>query len=195
MGCLGLAIASNLAELHGGKVSVASDGLGKGAEFTLFLPLTNSHTAGSVFPDNITSFSNGKSLSKPDSITLKDIRVLIVEDDPDAAEMLRHALRGVGAQTRNAFSVAEAIGTLGEWVPNVVLSDITMPDEDGYALIKQIRGMQTLELANVPAIALTAMARSEDGDRAISSGFHLHIPKPVDIDELTKAIAGLLYPQ
>ncbi len=190
---LGLAIVSNLAELHGGTVSVASDGLGQGSEFTLRLPLTKSNASESVIAEDIAG-SNGKPSSKPDSISLKDIRVLIVEDDPDAAEMLRYALGAVGAQTRNAYSVAEAINSLGEWVPNVVLSDITMPDEDGYSLIKRIRGMQTPELADIPAIALTAMARSEDGDRAISSGFHLHIPKPVDIDELTKAITTLLDP-
>lgn len=189
---LGLAIVSNLAELHGGTVSVASEGLGLGSEFTLRLPVSKSAPQDRPIVEDVASFASGASSSIPEGSTLKDIRVLIVEDDPDAAEMLRYALEGVGAQTRNAYSAAEAISSLSEWVPKVILSDITMPDEDGYSLIRRIRGMHESKLADIPAIALTAMARSEDGDRAISSGFQLHIPKPVDIDELTKAITVLL---
>lgn len=188
---LGLAIVRNLAELHGGTVSVSSDGLGQGSVFTLNLPLIKSDTSEPVLAANIPDVSKGEP-SKPNVASLKDIRVLIVEDDPDAAEMLRFALRGVGAETRNAYSVAEAMLALNNWAPNIVLSDITMPGEDGYSLIKRIREMQTSEVADIPAIALTAMARSEDGERAIASGFHLHMPKPIDIDELTKAIEGLI---
>ncbi|MEO5857892.1 MAG: ATP-binding protein [Pyrinomonadaceae bacterium] len=188
---LGLAIVSNLAVLHGGSVSVTSEGSGKGSEFTLHLPLTEAvlddifqHSGGEV---NVITVD-----PKPDTVPLEDVRILIVEDDPDAAEMLHYALRGVGAETRNAYSVSEAMDSLAKWLPNVVLSDITMPDEDGYSLIKRIREMETTEISDLPAIALTAMARSEDGDRAISSGFQMHMAKPVDIDELTKAIESLV---
>lgn len=192
---LGLAIVSNLAELHGGSVSVASEGLGKGSEFTLHLPLNKSDVKDVkdlVFSENGATAPVGPLTAKSHHVSLEAVRVLIVEDDPDAAEMLQYALRGAGAQTRNAYSVAEAIGFLSEWVPNIVLSDITMPDEDGYSLIKRIRSMQPKEIAGLPAIALTAMARSEDGDRALSAGFHMHMPKPIDIDELTKAIESLV---
>ena len=189
---LGLAIVSNLAELHGGSVSVASEGLGKGSDFTVFLPLAKTDVSDDLIVSENTNHAEHRVGQSADRAPLEDIRVLIVEDDADAAEMLRYALRGVGAQTRNAYSVAEAIDSLGDWTPNVVLSDITMPDEDGYSFIRRIREMKSVELAEIPAIALTAMARSEDGDRALSSGFHLHMPKPVDIDELTRAIGSLL---
>jgi len=190
---LGLAIVSNLAELHGGSVSVTSEGLGKGSEFTLSLPRTRSDLSVALSAND--TDNSGELISEkasPNNSPLVDVRILIVEDDADAAEMLRFALRGVGAETRNAYSVTEAIESLSDWVPSVVLSDITMPDEDGYSLIKRIRGMRPAEVADVPAIALTAMARSEDGDRALSSGFHLHMPKPINIDELTRAISSLL---
>ena len=189
---LGLAIVGNLAELHGGSVSVASEGLGKGSEFTLRLPLTMAGQTDQELQDHVGEADGDRVPEPVDTTPLGDVRVLIVEDDPDAAEMLQYALRGVGAQTRNAYSVAEAIDSLADWVPNIVLSDITMPDEDGYSLIKRMRAMQESEIAELPAIALTAMARSEDGDRALASGFHLHMPKPVDIDELTRAISNLV---
>ena len=190
---LGLAIVGNLAELHGGSVSVASEGLGKGSEFTLRLPLTMAGQTDQEPHDHVEEADGDRVPLPVDTTPLGDVRVLIVEDDPDAAEMLQYALRGVGAQTRNAYSVAEAIDSLDDWVPNIVLSDITMPDEDGYSLIKRMRAMHKSEIAELPAIALTAMARSEDGDRALASGFHLHMPKPVDIDELTRAISSLVH--
>ena len=89
-------------------------------------------------------------------------------------------------------AVAEAFECLSEWVPNAVLSDITMPEEDGYSLIKRLRRLPEPEISSLPAIALTAMARPEDGDRAISSGFQLHMTKPVDLEELARGIAGLV---
>lgn len=192
---LGLAIVRNLAELHGGRVTAASEGLGKGAEFTLFLPLAARIDASPSIAGSESAVEEeeiGQTESASRSVPLEDVRILIVEDDADAAEMLRYALRGVGAETRNAYSVSEAIESLSEWPPSIVLSDITMPDEDGYSLIRRIRSMQLPEISGVPAIALTAMARSEDGERALSSGFHMHMPKPVDIDELTRAISSLV---
>jgi CheY-like chemotaxis protein len=127
----------------------------------------------------------------PDQVPLKDIRVLIVDDDPDAAEMLSFALSEAGAEARMANSVDEAFSCLSEWVPNMLLSDITMPGEDGYSFIKRLRSRDDTNISGIPAIALTAMARPQDGDRALSSGFQMHMPKPVDLDELTRWIANL----
>ena len=189
---LGLAIVNNLTELHGGTVSVASEGFGKGAEFTVTLPIIRSESSNEPASETGDASIEFQTPKLVESSPLENVRVLIVEDDPDAAEMLRYALRGAGADTRNVYSVSEAMDTLSDWEPSVVLSDITMPDEDGYSLIKRIRAMRSVEMAHVPAIALTAMARSEDGERALSSGFHMHMSKPVDIDELTKAISSLL---
>ena len=188
---LGLAIVSNLAELHGGNVAVRSEGVGKGAEFTITLPLTDNRKFPNVEPD-VEAVSFGITASTYATDLLKDIRVLIVEDDADAGQMLSFALRSAGAETRTSRSVSEAFDSLTSWIPDAVLSDINMPGEDGYSLIDRLRKTPQPEISTIPAIALTAMARPEDGDRALSSGFQMHIPKPVDIDELTKCISGLV---
>ena len=189
---LGLAIVTNLAELHGGRVEVASEGIGKGAEFTVYLPFTSQDR--DPQPEQMVGGLDGdlQRLVPPPHITLKDVRVLVVEDDPDAAEMLHFALLDAGAEARIAHSVADAFECLSEWVPDALLSDISMPGEDGYSLIKRLRAMPEADISSLPAIALTALARPEDGDRAVNSGFQLHIPKPVDLGELTKAVANLV---
>jgi len=92
---------------------------------------------------------------------------------------------------RTSSSVADAMQSLSEWRPDLLLTDINMPGEDGYSLIRQLRSLAPEQGANIPAIALTAMARTEDSEQALSAGFQMHIPKPVDIEELAEAIAGL----
>ncbi|HVQ57177.1 MAG TPA: response regulator [Pyrinomonadaceae bacterium] len=187
---LGLAIVTNLAELHGGNVTVKSEGLGKGAEFTITLPSTENKRSTIVASEAETSYETTMKTFAKD--TLKDIRILIVEDDVDAGQMLSFALRSAGAETRTSRSVSEAFDSLSDWIPDALLSDINMPGEDGYSFIERLRSTSEPEISAIPAIALTAMARPEDGDRALSSGFQMHIPKPVDIEELTKCISGLV---
>ena len=102
--------------------------------------------------------------------------------------MLKFALNSSGAEVKTSLSVSEAFDCLSEWVPHVLLTDINMPGEDGYALINRLRALEDESRSTLPVIALTAMARPEDGEKAVSSGSELHIPKPVDIEELTKAI-------
>jgi CheY-like chemotaxis protein len=126
-----------------------------------------------------------------DSKELEGVRVLIVDDDLDASHMLRFALQSSGAEVRTSSSVSDALRSLEEWLPSAILTDINMPGEDGYSLIRKLRDLSAQDRASIPAIALTAMARPEDGDRALSAGFQMHIPKPVDIEELTKSIANL----
>src|SRR5436190_1230675 len=188
---LGLAIVTNLAELHGGNVTVKSKGLGKGAEFTITLPLTDSYMSTDVLCQAETA-TRPPSMNAFAADSLKDIRILIVEDDADAGQMLSFALRSAGAETRTSRSVSEAFDSLAEWIPDALLSDINMPGEDGYSFIERLRSIPQPEIATIPAIALTAMARPEDEDRALSSGFQMHIPKPIDIEELTKCISGLV---
>jgi len=188
---LGLAIVRHLAELHGGSVSVASDGIGTGSTFTIALPVTL--TAGSSEPV-AEHKSNG---TKPDGGPVKKldgIRVLIVDDDADAAGMLQFALGAAGAEVRTSSSVPDAFISLAEWLPDVLLADINMPGEDGYSLIRHLRSREPGNGANIPAIALTAMARPEDSERALSSGFQLHIAKPVDIEDLSGAVRSLVRP-
>jgi len=187
---LGLAIVTNLAERHGGRATVASEGLGKGASFTIALPLTVAETG--ITTENNPAKANGKPNPDNGSNQLEGIRLLIVDDDVDTSTMLSFALQSSGAEIRTSSSVSDALDSIGHWQPNALLTDINMPGEDGYSLIKRLRNMPSEKSASIPAIALTAMARPEDGDLALASGFQMHIPKPVDIEELTRAIATLV---
>lgn len=185
---LGLAIVRHLAELHGGSVEAFSEGKGKGATFTIKLPLTIIQTLPSelTHKEELTSELPGNS-----AIDLEAVRVMIVDDDTDTCEMLNFALNQRGAVTQTSHSVEEALNAIGQWQPDILLTDINMPGEDGYNLIGKIRALTQSETANIPVIALTAMARPEDSEKAILSGFQLHLAKPVDIQELTKAIIHL----
>lgn len=190
---LGLAIVTSLAELHGGRVTVASEGLGKGAEFTIFMPRTAIQAERETAPISIATMGGptAETVSQGGS-PLDSVRVLIVEDDLDAAEMLSEALQAAGAETRASHSVSDAFAALSEWVPNAVVSDISMPGEDGYSFIRRLRDLVEPDISTLPAIALTAMARQEDEDRALAYGFNSHMAKPIDIEELTKQIATLV---
>ena len=185
---LGLAIVTNLAHQHGGRARVASEGRGKGAAFTISLPLKR---AGIEMLDEAPPRTVDEPRLSLDSKELEGVRVLIVDDDLDASHMLRFALQSSGAEVRTSSSVSDALRSLEEWLPSAILTDINMPGEDGYSLIRKLRDLSAQDRASIPAIALTAMARPEDGDRALSAGFQMHIPKPVDIEELTKSIANL----
>jgi CheY-like chemotaxis protein len=184
---LGLAIVRHLSELHGGDVSVKSDGPGKGSCFTISMPLNL------IVKENPTQYEDdGLETDGAGQLAkLAGVRVLIVDDDKDACNMLEFALGSSGAEVRTSLSVSQAFDHLSHWSPDVLLTDINMPGEDGYSLINRLRASDNERQASVPAIALTAMARPEDGEKAVSAGFQLHLPKPVDIEELTRAIARL----
>jgi len=186
---LGLAIVRHLAELHGGQVSVTSDGPGKGSVFSITLPITLA-----VVSDGqaVSKSTNGHRLSKPVSLQLKGLRVSIVDDDDDACNLLRFSLEMSGAEVKTSSSVSDAMQSLREWRPDILLTDINMPGEDGYSLIRKVRALKPEQGSDIPAIALTAMARAEDSENALSAGFQIHLPKPVDIDELAEAIASLV---
>jgi signal transduction histidine kinase/DNA-binding response OmpR family regulator len=185
---LGLAIVRHLAELHSGSVSVASEGPGKGATFTLTLPLSLIvETDSNLVQEKL----NGHKHSENSRPKLNGIRILIVDDDPDTCEMLAFALNLRGAETQASKSVSEAFVSMAEWKPDILLTDINMPGEDGYSLINRLRTSTPEKGANIPAIALTALARAEDSEQALSAGFQLHLAKPVDIEKLAEAIANL----
>lgn len=185
---LGLAIVRHLAELHGGTVSVESEGLGCGSTFKILLPLTPRSVAAEPAPGRT---ANGKEPAMSPNRALEGVRVLIVDDDTDASGMLMFALNLSGAEARTTSSVAEALRSLDERLPDVLLADINMPGEDGYSLIRQLRERSADTGGSLPAVALTAMARPEDSERALSSGFDLHIPKPIDIDDLVRSVRSL----
>ena len=184
---LGLAIVRHLAELHGGAVSVTSEGQDKGAVFIVTLPLsliveTPAKTAKEK--------TNGHKQLESSKNGLSGIRVLVVDDDADTCEMLTFALNLLGAEAQATKSVAEAFASIADWKPDVLLTDINMPGEDGYSLIAKLRASNGRD-ANIPAIALTALARPEDSEAALSAGFQLHLSKPVNIEELAEAISNL----
>jgi CheY-like chemotaxis protein/two-component sensor histidine kinase len=190
---VGLSIVRQLIELHGGSVSVASSGEGQGSAFTVILPQaavqtkssTNNHQ--SVHPR-----VNEIYVPFECAPQLKDISVLIVDDEKDARELLTAILEQCGAVVYQAANITEAIQQLEKNNPDILVSDIGMPDKDGFKLIKQVREKENLEKGKrIPAVALTAYARVEDRMRTLSAGFQMHVSKPVEPAELVAVIANL----
>jgi signal transduction histidine kinase len=182
---LGLSIVSHLVELHGGTVSADSAGEGNGATFTVKLPLG----AASASSDGIQPHaSNGTSFEGRGQ--LAGLKVLVVDDDPDTLAMLGMVLRQCGADVRAVLSAAEALAALRESQPDVLISDIGMPGEDGYALIRSVRALEG-PLREIPALALTAYARVEDRLKVLSAGFQMHVPKPIEPEELVAVVSSL----
>ncbi len=185
---LGLAIVRHIVELHGGEVSAESDGLGRGARFRVILParpdVLAEAAAAEPEPRKPAPTSEARA-------TLRGARVLIVDDDEDACELLDRALRDFGAQVSTASSAYSALEALQRNRPHVLVSDIGMPLEDGYALIKKVRALPAHQGGTVPAIALTAYTRPQDRALALAAGFTTHLTKPVNVEELAAAIASL----
>ena len=183
---IGLSIAKHLVELHGGSIVALSDGPGRGATFVVRLPV-------STFVPGQTSDPKVPASQSPTGAVargLEGLRVLVIDDDEDARELLQMLLQQSAIEVRTSDGVGTALAALDEFRPDVVISDLAMPGEDGYALIRRIR-MLTSDLARTPAIALTAYARTEDRSRALVEGFNAHLSKPVDPGELLMTIADL----
>ncbi len=190
---LGLAIVRHLVEMHGGTVKAESAGIGHGATFTIRLPLML--TAEQVdqqkrFTGTRPAFTSTNTNSKPFP-TLRGAQVLLVDDDQDTLHMLRLLLTDHKARVEMASSVAEALSVLQWYKPNVIVSDLSMPGEDGYSLINKLRSAEANLDKPIPAVALTAYARIEDRTRALAAGFNMFVPKPIEPGELLMAIANL----
>jgi signal transduction histidine kinase/CheY-like chemotaxis protein len=182
---LGLAIVKHLVEAHAGTVRAESDGAGRGSTFTVRLPMA---TVTDDAPDGtaVTAIAPADTL-----ISLEGMRVLVVDDDSDNRDMLAASLESHRAIVSTAASVPEALDLLRRERIDVVLTDVAMPGEDGYALIEKLRASGDPAIAAIPAVALTAFARPEDRRHALQAGFHLHLAKPIDAGALAAAIAGL----
>jgi len=176
---LGLAIVRHLVELHGGTVRVDSPGEGQGTTLKVHLPLLKGQGLG-VRGEEERSASN-----------LNGLQILVVDDDADTREFLVVALTEYGAEVKTAASYCEAIEVLQCFKLDVLVSDIGMPGEDGYALIRQVRLLQPEQNRNIPAVALTAYARESDRTKALAAGFQMHLAKPVPPNKLANAIAHL----
>lgn len=186
---LGLSIVKQLIELHGGSVQVRSGGEGLGSIFTVTIPLSNNYVRRAAEP--LTQRREEHQLPTEAPPSILGVKVLVVDDDNDARELLRSILAHHGASVRTASSAAEAIREFTAKAPQILVSDIGMPGEDGYELIRKIRALDSQEGKRVPAVALTAFARSEDRRRAIGAGFNMHLSKPVEPAELLTIVASL----
>lgn len=179
---LGLAIVRSLVELHGGTIWVESPGEGLGATFTLELPLLSDGQA-----------SNGSFIPAASGhpTSLEHVRVLVVDDETDTREFLAIALEQFGAAVTTAASAAEAFARFQQDPPDILLSDIGMPEEDGYSLIQRIRALPPELGGQVPAAALTAYVRGDDRLEALQAGFQLHVPKPIEPLRLLQVVSQL----
>jgi signal transduction histidine kinase/CheY-like chemotaxis protein len=186
---IGLSIAKHIVEIHGGSIQVESQGSGKGATFIVRVPV--SPLVSATLGVTRVRAAREPRVDSPLPVGLESMRVLVVDDEPDAREMVAYLLQTCGIDVRVAGCAADALIELEQFKPHVMVSDIGMPKEDGYALIRSVRSSGPLELRGIPAIALTAFARNEDRARALVEGFNVHMEKPVEPTELVQAIVSL----
>ncbi|HEY9831870.1 MAG TPA: PAS domain S-box protein [Stenomitos sp.] len=196
---LGLAIVRHLVELHGGTVQAESLGEGQGATFIVQLPLlepskdvSQSESLSPPYPlPNAPSSSELCSANSTAPHPLRGLRVLVVDDEADTRDFLSTVLELYGAQVRIAASVSQAISEIERLPPDVLVSDVGLPGEDGYSLIRKVRALTSERGGLIPAVAVTAYAREEDVKQAIAAGFQRHIPKPVESSQLVAVVAHL----
>jgi PAS domain S-box-containing protein len=186
---LGLALVRHLVELHGGRVTAQSPGEGQGATFTVELPVAIAHREqereARVHPTARTVFLSAAGPS------LRGLRVLVVDDDRDSLDLIHTILVSSGAEARECASASEGLQIVQAWRPDVLISDIEMPGEDGYTFIRKVRALDLTKGGKTPALALTAYGRVEDRLRTLSAGYSMHVPKPVDPAELGVIVASL----
>lgn len=180
---LGLALVRHIVELHGGQVKAESSGIGHGARFTITLPARVTSPA--------STSSSERTSQNPFSGLLNGLRAVVVDDDPDARELLSAVLTGGGASVEIAGSANEGLEAVRRFQPDVLVSDIGMPGEDGFSFIRRVRSLPVEEGGAVPSVALTAYTRDEDRAKALTAGFSMHLSKPISPNELISALLKL----
>jgi CheY-like chemotaxis protein len=186
---LGLSIVRQLVELHGGTVRAESEGKGKGSTFAVSLPFVN-FRSGPERAERLPLDARGRvEITCPPS--LQGLRVLAVDDEEDTREMIRAVLEHCKMEVVTAGSASEALEAVVQSHPDILISDLGMPGEDGYALIAKVRALPAERGGRIPAAALTAYARGDDRVKVLRSGFQLHVPKPLEPNELVAVVANL----
>ena len=180
---LGLAIVRDLVELHGGTVQAESKGVDQGASFSVTFPILAGYTEPVLIQSGIQE--------RAAVAELHGLRVLVVDDEADARQIISTMIARTGAEVKTCESAREALQTLEEWRPDVLMSDIGMPGEDGYSLINKVRSLPSERGGHTPAAAFTAYAREEDRNRALAAGYQMHVAKPVSSSQLVAMIAHL----
>ncbi|MBA3539517.1 MAG: hybrid sensor histidine kinase/response regulator [Deltaproteobacteria bacterium] len=186
---LGLSIVKQLVELHGGSVTAQSDGVDHGATFIVTLPLRA--VRGDDVQEREHPTTGRHPILRAPEVSLVGLTILVVDDELDARELVKSVLTDAGAEVFTASAADDALALVKAHRPDVIISDIGMPDRDGYQFMRDVRGLTALEGGKIPAIALTAFARSEDRTRAMLAGYQVHVSKPIEAMELVATIQSL----
>lgn len=188
---LGLAIVRHLVDLHSGQVEVQSEGHKRGSTFKIRLPIARPAMVKANLQD-LAASSVGNGLAKLDENILSGLKILVVDDEPDSSELVATILKRSGGEVRCSPSAADALQAFKEWQPDLLISDLAMPDEDGYTLLRKLRRLKSKRAKQIPAVALSAYASDEDRAISLSKGFQLHLPKPIEPQHLVTSIASAL---
>jgi CheY-like chemotaxis protein len=186
---LGLAITRQLVELHGGRIEAQSEGEGRGATFVVHLPTAGLPSTQLTSPAEDPGAARAGAFEHPPQ--LRGLRVLVVDDEEDARQLVKAILDECGCKVSLAACVDEALEAFAAEVPDILVSDVAMPSRDGYDLIRRVRALPAEKGGDVPAAALTAYARAEDRRDLLNAGYSMHIPKPVEPAELVAVVASL----
>ncbi len=184
---LGLAIVRHLVDLHAGGVEVTSEGPNLGSTFTVTIPLALDN----VLVESDTTLHESAGNCVFNAHLLDGVKVLVVDDEPDSRDLLMTILTNCGSDVRCSDSAATAMLEFNDWNPDLLVSDIGMPIEDGYSLIRRVRKLASHH-ARIPAVALTAYATDEDRSQALLAGFQMHVPKPIEPESFVTSIASVL---